>query len=218
MKTRALILLSLASLPFAPAYAEDEVRFGRLFTEPGTREQLDESRKQSSSAQPLPEAEDVEDAAITTLKVDGVLMRRDGSTEVWVNGVRDDSQLKVQRAGRDRFRVSVPGGGEVILKPGQIYSFESRRVLEGYEADKELASEPATASQAAATQQPAQSSVIVKTAPPMKAPEAKAATPPATHRADPAAEFDETELVEQDFRIKLLEERMEKLEQDKSDQ
>lgn len=211
MKIRALILLSLASLPFAAAYAEDEVRFGRLFTEPGTRKQLDESRKQSYSAQPLPEAEDVEEAAITTLKVDGVLMRRDGSTEVWVNGVRGDSQLTVQRAGRDRFRVSVPGGGEVILKPGQIYSFESRRVLEGYEADKELASEPEAGPEAAAPQQPAQASVIVK-AEPMKAPEAGAATPP----ADPAAEFDEAELVEQDFRIKLLEERMEKLEQDNS--
>lgn len=214
MQTRALILLSLASLLPAPACAEDEVRFGRLFTEPGTRRQLDESRQQSSSAQSLPAVEeDLEEIAITTLKVDGVLMRRDGSTEVWVNGVRGDSQLTVQRAGRDRFRVSLPGGGEVILKPGQVYSFESRRVLEGYEADKETTPEPEQAPEAVAAQQPAQASVIVKTGP-VKTAEAKAPNPP----ADPPEQFDETELVDQDFRIKLLEERMEKLEQDKSDQ
>lgn len=213
MKKRAPVLLLLASLLPSAAPAEDEVRFGRLFMEPGTRRQLDESRKQNSSAHPLPVTEEVEETAITALKVDGVLMRRDGSTEVWVNGVRSDSQLSVRRAGGNRFRVSVPGGGEVILKPGQIYSFETRRVLEGYEADKELTDEPKPDPVADAPQKP-QASVIVKTGP-ATPPQAGTANPPA---AGTAPKFDEEELAaDQDFRIKLLEERLEKLEQGKGE-
>jgi hypothetical protein len=213
MYKRALILLllALASLPPRPAPAEEDARFGRLFMEPNTRRQLDESRKQNSSAQPLPaESEIEEDAPLTALKVDGVLMRGDGSTEVWVNGVRGDSRLTVRRAGGNRFRVSVPGAGEVTMKPGQVYSFESRRVLEGYEAAREAAAaEPDH--QTATPQKPAQAPLVVKSEP-ATAPEIK--TP--NTETDRAAEFDEAELAGQDFRIRLQEERMEKPGQEKS--
>jgi hypothetical protein len=208
MNKRVLILLSLlalASLPPRPAPAEEDARFGRLFMEPNTRRQLDESRKQNSSAQPLPAAQEIEeDAPLTALKVDGVLMRGDGSTEVWINGVRGDSRLTVRRAGGNRFRVSVPGGGEVTMKPGQVYSFESRRVLEGYEAAREAATaEPDR--QTAAPQKPAQAPLVVRSGP--------APVPETNPETDRAAKFDEAELAEQDFRIRLQEEQMEKLEQ-----
>ncbi|HEX5057182.1 MAG TPA: hypothetical protein VFX02_11885 [Gammaproteobacteria bacterium] len=213
MKTLAPKLILILSLLPALAPAEDEEHIGRLFMEPGTRQQLDESRKQNSSAQQLPVTEDIDEAAMTSLKVDGVVMRHDGSTEVWINGVRSNSQLAVRRAGGNRFQVSVPGGGEITLKPGQIYSFEMQRVIEGYEADKELAKgQPAeTDIKEAAPQTATQAAAASKTA---------AATGQATETktADPAngakeEQFNEAELVDQDVRIKLMEEGNEQPEQ-----
>ena len=197
MKTFAPNLIFILSLLPGVALAEDEVRFGRLFMEPATREQLDESRKQNSSAQQLPATQDIDEAAVTALKMDGVVMRRDGSTEVWVNGVRSDSRLPVRRTSGERFQVSVPGGGEITLKPGQIYSFETRRVIEGYEAAKEMVAEGKTA-------EPKTTSEPSSTAPQA----AGQAAPLQNGAAEPQQEkFDESELAKQDFRIKLEQEK-----------
>ena len=136
MANYRMILLCLACLfPAAALADDDEARFGRLFTESKTRQQLDVSRKQNSLQQlPVIEEEVEEDPAVTALKLDGMIMRRDGSTEVWVNGVstQDSQRQGIMNSGGNNLRVAVPGG-EVILKPGQVYSFESRRVLEGFE-------------------------------------------------------------------------------------
>jgi hypothetical protein len=197
MKALALNLVFTLSLLPAVALAEEDIRIGRLFMEPSTRQQLDESRKQNSSAQQLPATEDNNEAAVTSLKMDGVVMRRDGSTEVWVNGVRSGSQLAVRRTSGDRFQVSVPGGGEITLKPGQIYSFEMRRVIEGYEAEKELVTEGKTAESKTAAE------------PEAAAPQpAGQAAPPQGEVAKPQQEeFDESKLAKQDFRIKLEQEK-----------
>jgi hypothetical protein len=192
MIQRALLLLSITGLLPAALHADDEVRFGRLFMEPKTREQLDESRQQNADSRQLPADEAPEDAEISTLRIDGVLLRRDGSTEIWVNGQRGDSpQLAVRRAAGNRFRVVLPGGGEVTLKPGQVYSFESRRVLEGYEAARELAAERKPAEEVA--QLPVAAGIVPAQA-----------QPAAGQPAAPA--FNEAELAEQDVHIQLQEE------------
>jgi hypothetical protein len=188
----AHLLLCIASLLPAMAMAEDEdVRFGRLFTEPKTRENLDESRKQNTSEE-LPVAEEMEeDVAVTTLKMNGVIMRRDGSAEVWINGVRSDSSRQtIRRSGGNRFQVALPGGGEVTLKPGQVYSLESRSVIEGYEAEKLLAAERKVEAQAADEAASATEPTSAKPAP----------------AKDPSAGFDESELAKQDIGIKLEQE------------
>lgn len=196
MKKKLLtILICSANLLPAEVLADDEVRFGRLFTEPKTRQQLDESRKHNSSKD-IPVAEEEEENALTSLKMDGVIVRRDGSTEVWINGTRSESpQLDVRRSGGNQFQVAVPGGGEVTLKPGQIYLFESRRVLEGYEAAKEQATDEKKIAevieQFSATAEMAGSTSASET---KKTDKAGAAG---------ASQFNESELVEQDFPIKL---------------
>jgi hypothetical protein len=197
MKNYTLNLLCILSLLPPVVMAEDEVHIGRLFMDPGTRQQLDESRKQNSSAQQLPATQDMDKAAVTALKVDGVVMRSNGSTEIWVNGVRSDSQLAVRRTRGDSFQVSVPGGGEVTLKPGQIYSFETRRVMEGYEAEKELVDQGKT-TETKTTEEPA----------PVASQTSSQSAPPQDEGAKSQQEkFDESELAKQDFRIKLEQEK-----------
>ncbi len=188
MKLCMRILLCIASLLPAWAVAEDDdVHFGRLFTEPKTRDNLDESRKQNSSEH-LPMADEMEeDAAVTVLKMDGVILRRDGSAEVWINGVRSDSPQAVRRSTGNRFEVALPGGGEVVLKPGQVYSLENRRVIEGYEVEKLLAAERKASEPEAGAE--------------TKATEPAAAKPEAAK--EQPTEFDESELAKQDFGIKL---------------
>jgi hypothetical protein len=195
------ILLCVGSLFPAAAPAEDNPRFGRLFTETKTRQQLDASRKQNSSERlPVIEEEMEEDSAVTALKVDGMIMRRDGSTEVWVNGnnTRKDSaqsQQGISHAGGSGVRVPVPGG-EVTLKPGQVYSFESRRVLEGYEAVKELAAERKPEEDA--IQETIKNFSAANTT--TTAPQARTSDQTA---ADQGAQFDESQLGKQDSTIKL---------------
>jgi hypothetical protein len=197
-----MILLCSGCLFPVAAPAEDDPRFGRLFTESKTRQQLDASRKQNSSERlPVIEEEVEEDQAVTALKVDGMIMRRDGSTEVWVNGsnTRSDSAPSLQgirHVGGNSLQVPVPGG-EVSLKPGQVYSFESRRVLEGYEAAKELAAErqPEEAAIQETTQNFSPAGNTATTAPQARTSDQTA--------ADKRAQFDESELGTQDSTIKL---------------
>jgi hypothetical protein len=194
-----MILLCGASLLAVAAPENDEARFGRLFTESKTRQQLDASRKQNSSQQlPVIEEEVEEDTGVTALKVDGMIKRRDGSTEVWVNGISTQNSPRqgVMNSGGNSLRVAVPGG-EVTLKPGQVYSFESRRVLEGYEAAKELAAERKT--DEAAIQETTQNfSAAGNTATTTPQAGTSEQTP-----ADKGAQFDEAELGKQDSTIKL---------------
>jgi hypothetical protein len=197
-----LILLLCGGCLFpAAAPAEEDPRFGRLFTESKTRQQLDASRKQNSSQQlPVIEEEVEEDTGVTALKVDGMIMRRDGSTEVWVNGsnTRDSSlpsQQGIRHAGGSNLRLPVPGG-EVTLKPGQVYSLESRRVLEGYEAAKELAAERKP--EEAAIQETIQNFSAANTK--TTAPQARTSDQTA---ADKGTQFDESKLGTQDSTIEL---------------
>ncbi|HEY3487942.1 MAG TPA: hypothetical protein VGL10_07740, partial [Gammaproteobacteria bacterium] len=146
MKIFINILICLVGMGCNNVLADDPFAFGRLFIEPSIRNQMDESRKQYSSQQlNLLDMEEIEEEnAPTAVRMDGMIMRRDGSTEVWINGVNparnnyQETRQTPNHAGGDRFQITVPGGAQVTLKPGQVYSLESRRVVEGYEADKEL--------------------------------------------------------------------------------
>jgi hypothetical protein len=192
-----MFLLYTASLLPSAAAAEDQPGFGRLFTESKTRQQLDASRKQNSSERlPVVEEEVEEEEGVTALKVDGMIMRNDGSSEVWVNGIstRNSPRQGILQGGNS-LRVAVPGG-EVTLKPGQVYSLESRRVLEGYEAAKELEAERKP--EEAAVQETIQNFATA----------GNTATTPQDKTsdqttADKGAQFDESELGKQDSTIKL---------------
>jgi hypothetical protein len=200
----ALLLLAVN----LPAFAADEpIKLGRLFTDPKTRAELDQARNQYSAErlEMLANQQELEENVPAEVRMDGVVIRNDGSTEAWVNGSstlkgggRSGQELlnRPRPAGGNRYRVTLPGGEEVVLKPGQVYSLEAQRVLEGYEAGKELELEPVEPAEA---EQNAEA--------PKVAGNAAAAT------ATAGAEFDESKLANQDSRIKLLEERLEKLEQ-----
>ncbi len=200
MKCLMILLCGGANLLSAAASADEGGGFGRLFTESKTRQQLDASRKQNSSQQQLPAVEEEmeDDTAVTALKLDGMIMRRDGSTEAWINGssTQDSPRQGIMNSSGNSLRVAVPGG-EVTLKPGQVYSFESRRVLEGYEAAKELAAERKPDETAIQETIETFNNVanMMKPAPQAKAPDQTT--------ADEGSQFDESELGKQDSTIKL---------------
>jgi hypothetical protein len=197
-----LLLLTINS----PAFAADEaIKLERLFTDRKTRAELDQARNQYSAErlEILANQQELDENLPAEVRMDGVVIRSNGTTEAWVNGsstLKGAGQELLNRprsAGGNRFRVTLPGGEEVVLKPGQVYSLERQRVLEGYEAGKEF--DPELAEEPVETDTPKNS----QTAAPVTGEKLPAA----------AAEFDESQLATQDSRIKLLEERLQKLEQ-----
>jgi hypothetical protein len=204
-----LLLLTINSPAFA---AEEAIKLERLFTDRKTRAELDQARNQYSAErlEILANQQELEENVPAEVRMDGVVIRSNGSTEAWINGsstLKGTGQELLNRprsAGGNRFRVTLPGGEEVVLKPGQVYSLERQRVLEGYEAGKEF--EPELIEEAVDTG----TAENPQTAAPASA--AAGEKPPAA-AATAGAEFDESQLATPDSRIKLLEERLQKLEQ-----
>ncbi|HEX7028773.1 MAG TPA: hypothetical protein VF268_16140 [Gammaproteobacteria bacterium] len=205
MKVAILKQVSAVILPLivaTPAFAE--VDFDRFFTDRKTRMQLNQAREQHSFISPRANAavDNIEELVLPDVKFNGMIIRDDGSTEVWINstGSNQEENLgdRVERNSRRTqdggLRITLPSGKTVKLKPGQVYSMETERVREAYEKihdpfppDKQEGAETENLTQAADT--------------------------PPERESEPVATFDESELVEDpDAKIKLLEERVQKLE------
>lgn len=177
--------------------------FDRFFTAKKTRMQLDQAREQYKFISPRGNNASIEESqqlVLPDVKVDGMIIRRDGSTQVWVNSAvsanSGDLGNKVERSARrtkdGRVRLTLPSGEIVNLKPGQVYSMETERVREAYE---EIHEEPVAENEN--QQKPENGEVPEKT----------------QSEDKQAAAFDEAALAkDQDAKIKLLEERVHKLE------
>jgi hypothetical protein len=186
-----------------PVFAQGAEEFDRLFTSRATRKQLNQAREQYSS---LVQGHDVEtgefeEKIFPEIHVKGLIVRNDGSSEIWVN---DSNTLGKSRASRDlqsgarridgqRIRVTLSDGETVTLKPGQIYTPDSQQVLEAYQLYLP----------------PPQESVPVENEP---APESQEPETDGAAETGKDEEFDESVLAETDTKIKLLEERIQKLE------
>jgi hypothetical protein len=203
MKRRILLFLFAAlCCTTIQALAQDAEEFDRFFTSRATRKQLNQTREQYSS---LVQGHDVEtgefeEKIFPEIHVKGLIVRNDGSSEIWVN---DSNTFGKSRASRDlqsgtrridgqKIRVTLSDGKTVMLKPGQIYTPDSQQVLEAYQLYLP----------------PPQESVPAEneTAPESKEFETDSA------ETDQDEEFDESILAETDTKIKLLEERIQKLE------
>ena len=125
----ALLLISAASAQ----------GFGRLFSTPEERRDLDTLRRKG---EPSPPETRVSPSHLT---VNGLVIRDRGPDSVWINGER------VSRSGRTREGIRVQGkakgarvhvilphdAGSVLLKAGQNVDLETGSVRDAYEADSD---------------------------------------------------------------------------------
>lgn len=181
-----------------------ETGFDRFFTDRRTRMQLDQAREQHSFISPRGNTpiNNTEELVLPDVKFDGMIIRDDGSADIWINstgssqeeGLGDRVERSATRAKDGSVRVTLPTGKTVTLKPGQVYSMESERVREVYEGDR-----PAPP--------PGREDSNEEPAAPETANNSQSEN-------EPEVAFDESALAEdQDTKIKLLEERVQKLEQ-----
>jgi len=188
-----------------PAVAQDASELGRFFTTPAERKQLDQARDQYTSIAQSRDAEAglSEGRVFPEVQVKGLIVRDDGSSEIWVNDgstigknqLSRELKSSTARVGRQNVKVTLSDGEHVTLKPGQIYSPDTQQVIEAYQtmmppksattADDKLAEDQTTTSE----DQVKEGEVEKKD-----------------------KEFDESVLAETDTKIKLLEERIQKLE------
>jgi hypothetical protein len=120
---------------------------GRLFLRPEERAALQLRREQSPIAAsddvPAVTAVTASDAeaprAVAPVIVNGVVLRRNGSGTVWVNGVNDydgdparlPAAVRPLPGGRVRIRIDAPQR-EIELRPGQVYDPESDRIHDSF--------------------------------------------------------------------------------------
>jgi hypothetical protein len=192
-------MLGIAIALSAPAAAQSgDPGFGRFFTTPRTRSELDNARENYTLDRPPPRDPREEQAADRPQQVqlNGMILRSDGSGQAWINGSPKGQiggsveSVTIDTAGaRPRAVVTLPGGERVTLRPGEVFSLESGRVRDAFQ-HKAAEPEPEAPEENETTEQDGD-----KTA---DHPEAEA--------------FDESELADQDSRILLLEKRLEKLE------
>jgi hypothetical protein len=197
---RLLPVLLLLGYPVLTLPAGD-MEFDRFFTDKKTRMQLDQAREQYKFISPRgnASAEDSQELVLPEVKVDGIIIRGDGSTEVWVNsatpggnGLGDNVERSARRTKDGRVRLTLPSGKTVDLKPGQVYSMETEHIREAYEGVQETA--------------PAGNKI-----------EEKSSSPEVSEKDQPGdsreSAFNESTLAKDpDAKIKLLEERIQRLE------
>lgn len=150
------LLVSLLTIPLQAAPNDD---FGRLFSRPSERKNLDIMRQnqklkvitqQDLQRESSTENEPVELPEPVTLQ--GYVKRSDGSTTLWVNSkpVQENSavddveighltkQQGVVKNSSDSLNVKIPATGKRIrLKAGQIYEPETNQIKELRQLEKE---------------------------------------------------------------------------------
>lgn len=155
MKKSSLILVMLISSCTTVVFAAPDDGFGRLFSRPNERSNLDNLRQNKKlkvvapePVEPGVEAEPVELPAPITLQ--GYVKRSDGSkSTLWINNqpVQEDSMVNDVKIGRLNKRnnssqegldVKIPANGRnVRLKAGQVYEPETNQVRELKTVEKE---------------------------------------------------------------------------------
>ena len=160
MKPSQIQLLVLSFIVTVASYAQNEPELGRFFTSPGLRMELDRARDDYSVAHPGPVGNNavVDEYVSPDVRLDGVVIRGDGSADIWLNrgNVSQQQQVRLRSKKSDSISVKLPGGKHVRLKPGQYYSPENQAVKEAYEKrpdDNELdAIEPPVSDSTASNQ------------------------------------------------------------------
>lgn len=137
------VFILLLIMAFSQAsFSQDTERFDRFFTDRVERKQLDAARsrylasfKNEQSKKPM-----LMHAAPNVIHLKGIVVRNDGSMEVWLNrnSALDKnpsvnmSKSDISLVGNGGVRLSLPGKKYVLLKPGQIYSTKNKRISEAY--------------------------------------------------------------------------------------
>jgi hypothetical protein len=130
-------VLSISLLALCSGTALSEARLnelGRLFTEPAQREKLEAVRHGAYDQQP------VDASSVTAITVNGVMLRSDGESVVWVNGKSTlEGQLgqavnvHTGAANQKTYSVPIAVQGRVLrMKPGQSWSDGSDGVKDNY--------------------------------------------------------------------------------------
>ena len=132
--TKSLSVLSVLLAAF-PALSQDQLNeLGRLFTDASQREKLEAIRHGAY----------VEDAnqksSVSSVTVNGIMMRSDGENVIWVNGrsslgVNPVSGVNVFPESVDSSTYTVPlrvDGKPVRIKPGQSWSDSAGAVRDNY--------------------------------------------------------------------------------------
>lgn len=117
------------------AFADNgDAPIGRLFTDPVERTRMDRYR---SGEKPR---ETVEKPSVSSVRVDGVMMRSDGENVIWLNGkdTLDSDRIngiRVEPDAVDGDRLEVPvrvDGQRVRIKPGQRWTQGTGKVADDY--------------------------------------------------------------------------------------
>jgi hypothetical protein len=135
LKLKTLFLVLLSNMFVQPTFASDE--FGRLFTTPAQRKQLDELRKKEGSIQISlieevieleEETEDVDETPVNALTVRGLVYRNDGKNTAWINdnntfeGGVSLQYISVGDIKSDRVEIKVPSANTIVnLNVGQTF-------------------------------------------------------------------------------------------------
>ncbi|MBN1378702.1 MAG: hypothetical protein JXA04_05660 [Gammaproteobacteria bacterium] len=198
MNPRSLLILLVTTCFLQPVIAQDAAEFDRLFTSRLERKQLNQARDQYTSITQTHGDDNISDQGMfPEVQVKGLVVRKDGSSEIWINNtstvgkdrLSQDLKSNTRRIDSQRVRVTLSDGEHITLKPGQVYTPDNQSILEGYQAALPAKPEPA---------------------PEEEIEEKESETKEASLEQD--KEFDESVLAETDSKIKLLEERLEKLE------
>lgn len=203
MKDFGVRTLALAAvIASGPVPARQDAPFDRFFTSAATRAELDRARSRYDvESPPSGPAEIREPVEVEDVTVNGLIMRSDGTGQVWVNRSsetdRSGSVRSITLDSSDKSEPAVtltlPGGNQVKLRPGEVFSLETGAVREAYQSTEKARPEPET--------------------PPEEA-EAKPDDPDdeQVSNTESLPRFDESRLAERELRIQLLEERLEGLE------
>lgn len=160
-------LIAIALLTLLPALSRAEDDLGQLFSSGVERARIDEARRLSRlpPPPPAPEPEAVIEApappppppppARQQFSLDGLVLRSQGPSTVWVNGESSTGGPLLGAAARiaaparpgDPVRIDAEGGSILLLRPGQFADTELLRPSEAYlqmaaEADATPASGP----------------------------------------------------------------------------
>jgi len=147
MKILKYPVLLVLICSYATSFADAE--FGRFYTTPNQRNQLDESRNKRPqdeiivdvSRQDLPQARSEESGLVITdsITLDGLVYRSDGKNTAWVNrSSTNEGNIETQftRVGEDDVRsnhvqITLPGNRTNIeLKVGQQYDVNTQQVID----------------------------------------------------------------------------------------
>jgi hypothetical protein len=151
-RQRGLGLIAIALLTMSPALSRAEDELGQLFSSGVERARIDEARRLSRlpPPPPAPEPEAVIEPPAPPppppapvrqqFSLDGVVLRSQGPTTVWVNGESSTggpllgaaaSIAAPARPGAP-VRIDAEGGSILLLKPGQVADTEGLQPAEAY--------------------------------------------------------------------------------------